>query len=667
MRIQNPENLYFLFAIAIPILIHLLNLRKHKTIYFSSIRFLKNIKEHHHQKSKLKNILLLISRILALSFLIIAFCKPHIPSDDSTNTKNVFIYIDNSQSMDIDFGKGNLLNKAKEKAKKISESYPKEQVFYLITNDFFAINNNSYDMKLLSNQIDKITSTPKTKSINDILSKINSLGSNNHLYFISDMQTNSAKISELQEDSNKISLIRLENKILPNLSIDSCFISSPIFISENEIKINVKISNNGNKDITDEVIFLNIDNKQKSQQYINLEAGNVKEIFFRFLTENKDIINGEFKLNDSHITYDNRLFFTLNKSKKIKTCMIYDDSNNKSFNHLFQEDTLLFEYTEFDITNINYNILLEQNFIILDGVENLNSGLVSSLNNFVDNGNTLLIIPPKKINKISRYNQKLKSLRVNSISGEIKSQFKINKFDFDHPLYKNVFSEEIKLIDYPSSFKSFKINNNISNTKIIKLENNNTFLTSYNKNNGFVFQFSSPLDSLHNNFTQHALFVPTLINIAISSIQIDAPYYTLKSNQNIKYKNKNINKADIRIKGYDLDFIPTIKGSSGNYTINVHNQINNHGIYNLEKNNEILNKIAFNYCRTESNLSSLSISELKRILKNNENVDILSSENNKLISNIKEKQLGKELWKIAIMLSLLFFAIEILIIKTIKI
>ena len=52
---------------------------------------------------------------------------------------------------------------------------------------------------------------------------------------------------------------------------------------------------------------------------------------------------------------------------------------------------------------------------------------------------------------------------------------------------------------------------------------------------------------------------------------------------------------------------------------------------------------------------------------NNENVDILSSENNKLISNIKEKQLGKELWKIAIMLSLLFFAIEILIIKTIKI
>ena len=58
----------------------------------------------------------------------------------------------------------------------------------------------------------------------------------------------------------------------------------------------------------------------------------------------------------------------------------------------------------------------------------------------------------------------------------MKSQFKINKFDFNHPLYKNVFSEEVKLIDYPISIKSFKINNNISNTKIIKLENNNIFI-----------------------------------------------------------------------------------------------------------------------------------------------------------------------------------------------
>ena len=80
MKYQNPELLFFLIALAIPIIIHLFNLRKHKKIYFSSIRFLKEIKEKNRRKANLKNILVLISRILAIFFLIIAFAYPYIPS-----------------------------------------------------------------------------------------------------------------------------------------------------------------------------------------------------------------------------------------------------------------------------------------------------------------------------------------------------------------------------------------------------------------------------------------------------------------------------------------------------------------------------------------------------------------------------------------------------------
>ena len=116
MNYQNPQLLYALFAIAIPIIIHLFNFRKFEPIYFSSIRFLKDIKEQNQKKSKLKNILILLSRILAIVFLVLAFSKPYIPSENKQKTKNVFLYVDNSQSMDINFGEGNLLNIAKKKA-----------------------------------------------------------------------------------------------------------------------------------------------------------------------------------------------------------------------------------------------------------------------------------------------------------------------------------------------------------------------------------------------------------------------------------------------------------------------------------------------------------------------------------------------------------------------
>ena len=158
MRYQNPQLLYALLAIAIPILIHLFNFRKHKTIYFSSIRFLKEIKDKNKKKSKLKNILILLSRIIAISFLVIAFAKPYIPANTTKISNDIFLYIDNSQSMDIDFGDGNLLNKAKNKAMQISEAYPSENNFYLITNDFLSKHTSSYTNEAVKLQIEKIES-----------------------------------------------------------------------------------------------------------------------------------------------------------------------------------------------------------------------------------------------------------------------------------------------------------------------------------------------------------------------------------------------------------------------------------------------------------------------------------------------------------------------------
>ena len=109
MRYQNPQILYFLFAVAIPILIHLFNFRKHKTIYFSSIRFLKEIKEENNKKYNLKKFLILLIRILAIAFLVFAFSKPYIQIKNQQKTENIFIYIDNSLSMDNDFGEGSLI------------------------------------------------------------------------------------------------------------------------------------------------------------------------------------------------------------------------------------------------------------------------------------------------------------------------------------------------------------------------------------------------------------------------------------------------------------------------------------------------------------------------------------------------------------------------------
>jgi hypothetical protein len=241
MRFQNPQLLYFLFAIAIPILIHLFNFRKHKIIYFSSIRFLKEIKEDNRKKSNLKNLLILLSRILAISCLVLAFAKPYIPiNSKNKTTSNVFIYVDNSFSMDAESVNGRLMSIAKEKARSISKTYPIETNFWLINNDFLAQHNNSNNASEIASQIDAIKTSSHSKNLNQIVNRQASLKNQNaHLYIISDMQISGLQVKELTnfDINNYLFLIPITSNKNNNISIDSCWINTPVFSNDQEISV----------------------------------------------------------------------------------------------------------------------------------------------------------------------------------------------------------------------------------------------------------------------------------------------------------------------------------------------------------------------------------------------------------------------------------------------
>src|SRR5687767_13764757 len=115
MRFLYPSFLFALLAIAIPIIIHLFNFRKFKKIYFPNVRFLKEVKLETQSKSRLKHLLVLASRILAITFLVLAFAQPYIPASEKEIIKGeqtISIYIDNSFSMAALGKNGTLLDEA---------------------------------------------------------------------------------------------------------------------------------------------------------------------------------------------------------------------------------------------------------------------------------------------------------------------------------------------------------------------------------------------------------------------------------------------------------------------------------------------------------------------------------------------------------------------------
>jgi len=171
MSFLYPSFLFALGALSIPIIVHLFNFRRYKKVYFTNVRFLKEVQQESKSKSTLKRLLILASRLLALTCLVLAFAQPYIPSNHTIKkgVRTVIIYIDNSFSMQAANKNGSLLDDAKRKARELIQAASASDKIQLISNDFYATSHTVLSKEQALDAIDKLTVSPSVKSLQEIL------------------------------------------------------------------------------------------------------------------------------------------------------------------------------------------------------------------------------------------------------------------------------------------------------------------------------------------------------------------------------------------------------------------------------------------------------------------------------------------------------------------
>ena len=159
MQFKNPEILYALLLLIIPIIVHLFQLRRFEKVAFTNVQFLKNIILQTRKSSQIKKWLTLFTRMLLLACIIIAFAQPYQANTKSFNTKSeTVIYLDNSFSMQAKGTNGTLLNTA---IQDIIEHVDDNETVHIFTNDLNfpntsikAIKNDLIQLSYSSNQLD---------------------------------------------------------------------------------------------------------------------------------------------------------------------------------------------------------------------------------------------------------------------------------------------------------------------------------------------------------------------------------------------------------------------------------------------------------------------------------------------------------------------------------
>ena len=317
-----------------------------------------------------------------------------------------------------------------------------------------------------------------------------------------------------------------------------------------------------------------------------------------------------------------------------------------------------------DEANINYSLLQNYSLIVLNELNNPPSGLAQELKAYIENGGSVLIFPDLNAN-IQVYNSFLTSLNLPAVAELNKKQLKVNGIEIKHPLFKDVFEDLPKNLDLPQVNRYFSYADNSKNNKedILTLPANELYLAKFNKGNGAIFLAASGLNTDDTNFAKNTLFVPLLYKIAFSSVREQPVYYITTQNNTLELAKTNVGtNQSLKLVANGFEIIPEIRQVNGKTLLYTADQIKTAGFYDVKQSDSTLAIVAFNDNRVESDMHFDDREKLERLFAKKQ-VAFLDVKSESVANVINTKNSGTELWKLCLILSLVFIAAEILLIR----
>ncbi len=667
--------LWGLILTAIPILIHLFNFRRYKTVYFTNVRFLKEVTEETAVRSKIKHWLVLAARLLAVIFLVLAFAQPVIPVKENKGTmaigkRGVSIYIDNSFSMDAEAEEEKLLNRAVRRAREIISAYPEDARFQLLTNEFSSRQQRLVTKEEFLSMLDEVKLNSIVRTLDEVSAHQQKTFKDAGIdektsFWISDFQKNMVDFKG--DTSTNIGMLPLQPAQQHNLYIDTAWLDQPALYQDKPASLIVKIANSAEKDVENARLTLSIDDQVKAIADFSVAAGAFAIDTINFSVRDTGWRKLEAKIEDYPVTFDDSYFLSLKVTGHVDVLAIKEAQEGKYLQALFS-NAEKFTFRNEQVTQLDYARLKYYSLIILNNLTNIPSGLASELKQYLENGGALLVFPDAKADVLS-YNNFFTSVNVNQLTGVDDQPQAVTYLNKEHEIFQDVFESIPNNISLPEAKLHFGTAQRVQNDEqaLLGFRDGSPFVSTFNSANGKVYVCTTPLDVASTDFPIHALFVPMLYKMALSGGNAGKASYVLGKDEVIEVENKLAGADAIyKMKGAKDEFIPRQKAAGAKVLITPGEQAEQAGIYNVYAGDEKAGAlVALNYDRKESNLEYFSPAELKELYPQ-ENISVLDAVATDMAGIVKELEQGIVLWKLCIVLALLFFGAEVLLLRFLK-
>jgi hypothetical protein len=675
MRFLHPQLLWFLFGIVVPVIIHLLQLRRYKTLFFSNTAFLNELLEKRNNRDKLRRRVLLASRIILITATILAFSEPYIPGEISPAEEGRGVvysfYLDNSLSMEVRGEEGSLLDRGKVWLEEVLGNLNESDKIQLLSNAFSPESYRELSPSEALSFLSGIKSSPISRDIGEVMLQQSDFLKRNgggRAVLISNFRRGIYSLPEFKPDSLfNFSLVPIKPQRFSNLYIDSLWFESPELLPGKDAVVLARVVNMGEEWVNELSVYFKMNEQSQVPANIDIAPGGKEIARFSFRVPDAGWHKAEMYVQDNAWVFDDSYYFSLNVREQIRVNELSGKSASLAIQKIMGRDSL-FLHRNFKEGGFDLGQLEQSDLLFLNECEALGSAMQKSILQFVERGGTAFIIPPR--NWAASSMSEFAKYGIPVPMGTDTVSTRILPIQENQPMFKDVFDRLDPKMDMPLVMERYRlpISSVLSSEHILTFVDGMPALQKLKLGEGFVYVLSFSLHESWSTLTRHALFVPLMLKTAFSSIRPIAPSYVLSSSLQFPIPFTGVDldaKFELRHLESGTQWMASRRSGLRGWSLQIEDGPKEAGFYEVLWDEKPCMTLGLNYDRKESDLSPFSFEEWVNALESlgfktpsiAENTDAYS-----FIQQIK-MQRGDGLWRYFIVLALLALGLEIAIIR----
>ena len=693
MIFLNPAVLFGLLAASIPVLIHLLNLKKLKKIEFSTLTFLKELQKNKIRKLKLKQWLLLALRVLIILLLVTAFARPTLKGialgGTTSAAKTTAVYIlDDTFSMSAVDADGSYFNQSKQIIINLIKNLQEgdEAALVFVSDQGNEDLKPTLDLDEISKEVKEADISYSSGTINHALIRASEIidrsnNFNKEIYLLSDFQKGRLSdeslpdLSRLLNDKVKLYTFNFSGKDLFNLGIDELKVNTQIFEKDKPVSFDVTVTNYSGQPVGNRVLSLFINGERSAQQSISLSPGESKSVTMEAVVKTTGYIDAFAELEDDDIVQDNKRFTDFYVPDKIPAAIFYDDQDDIKFVETalsLTGEAGTIKLTEKNSNQISSFDLSQFDVIIITGAANISN--FDRLKAYLSNGGGLFIMPGNKSNAadFSRITSGLGLPVPEGTAGKVNEPSNavlFDKVEYDHPIFRNIFSGiEKKKLQSPDIYFHYKISSGGKGINIITLTDGTSFLSDYKIGKGKALLLNTSPVLSWSNFPLKNIFAPLLVKSVFYLASKDMAESENFAGNPVTVTLSDVTLPQVKVKRPDKTEELVNLEKSGSLNFITYSKTDVTGNYKFYSGQKSVAEISINADPRESVVKYLSdqdfIKYLDGINFKGKHITISKSENPSEI--VMQSRFGSELWRIFLFAALITALVEMAIARSAK-